>query len=67
MNEDASVYLTTQEAADLLHCSRSLLERNRERRDDLPPYVRIGGSVRYRLADIEAWADAQARRNGAKP
>jgi len=25
-----------------------------------PPYVKVGGRVRYRLTDLAAWLDAQA-------
>ena len=57
-------YLTTQEAAALLRCSVSLLARDRDRRTDLPPYVRLGKRVVYRRADIERWVDAQ--QNGAE-
>lgn len=59
MTHDADEYLTTQEAAALLHCSVSLLSRDRVRRSDLPPFVRIGGRVLYRRSDLDAWMDAQ--------
>jgi predicted DNA-binding transcriptional regulator AlpA len=31
-----------------------------------PRYVRVGGSIRYRLRDIEAWLDANTT-GGARP
>jgi predicted DNA-binding transcriptional regulator AlpA len=52
-------YLTTPEVAALLRCSVSLLTKDRDKRDDLPPYVRVGSRILYRRADIEAWADQQ--------
>jgi excisionase family DNA binding protein len=46
--------LTQREAAALLHLSERTLERFRVSGTG-PRFVRLGRSVRYRLADIEAF------------
>ena len=48
--------LTTEELAKLLGCSTSLLTRARVYgTSDLPGYIKIGKSVRYRLSTVQAW------------
>jgi excisionase family DNA binding protein len=46
--------LTQREAATLLHLSERTLERWRVAGDGLK-FIRLGRSIRYRLADIEAF------------
>jgi predicted DNA-binding transcriptional regulator AlpA len=31
-----------------------------------PPFLKLGGSVRYDLSDLDAWLDAQRRRHTAE-
>jgi excisionase family DNA binding protein len=46
--------LTQREAATLLHLSERTLERFRVSGTG-PKFVRLGRSIRYRLADVEAF------------
>ena len=46
--------LTTDEAADLLELTAGTMKNYRVDNTG-PPYVKIGGKVRYRRADLEAW------------
>jgi excisionase family DNA binding protein len=58
--------LTTRETAELLRCSVRTLDR--ERADGRGcPWVRIGGRVRYRRADVEAFVAAHVRGHAAEP
>jgi Helix-turn-helix domain len=52
------LFLTTNDAAALLRISPRSLERRRQDGSG-PPFCRIGGCVRYLLADLLAWADSQ--------
>lgn len=51
--------LTTEEAAKVLGISKSSLAHRRSAGLPSPPFLRIGGSVRYRLQDIHTWVDEQ--------
>jgi excisionase family DNA binding protein len=52
--------LTALETAQLLRCSLRTLDR--ERSDGRGcPFVRIGGRIRYRRADVEAFIAAHVR------
>ena len=59
--------LTAAEVARLLRCSLRTLDR--ERSDGRGcPFVRIGGRIRYRRADVEAFVAAHVRsRAGGAP
>lgn len=47
-------------AADLIGFSPSTLQKWRHFKDPgAPAFVRVGRSVRYRVADLEEWAAAQ--------
>ena len=61
MTGDTSL-LTTREAAAWLHCSERKLERHRLHGDG-PTYVKMGGSVRYSAAALDAWLAANTRRS----
>ena len=52
--------LTARAVATNLGCSLRKLERHRARGDG-PPYVRVGGLIRYPLRDLEAWLAARRR------
>jgi predicted DNA-binding transcriptional regulator AlpA len=54
--------LTPRDTAKHLSCSERTLERRREEGDG-PPYVKIGGAVRYPLAALEEWLTEQTRRS----
>jgi excisionase family DNA binding protein len=55
MNHDI---MTTAEAADYLRLSKPTLERARVSGDG-PLYCKLGGSVRYRRADLETWLQSR--------
>lgn len=49
--------LTTDEAAQRLGVSSSLLEKLRVYSPEKsPPFIRIGRAIRYRPGDLDAWA-----------
>lgn len=52
--------LTTIEAAGRIGVSASWLNKSRMNGTG-PVYLKIGGSVRYRLDDLEAWLASQRR------
>lgn len=52
--------LTTPQAADYLGLSRYTLEVWRSRGDG-PQYLKLGRSVRYRVDDLDAFAEQAAR------
>jgi len=60
MNIPSETLLTAGETARLLRCSLRTLDR--ERADGRGcPFVRIGGRIRYRRADVEAFVAAHVR------
>jgi excisionase family DNA binding protein len=56
-------FLLTTEAAALLRLSKRTLEKYRMTGIGGPPFVRIGGRVLYRRADLENWLAATLRRS----
>lgn len=50
--------LTTQEVTELLNMSRSTLYKLRMR-GAAPRAITVGGRLRFRRSDLEAWLDAQ--------
>jgi hypothetical protein len=52
--------LTAGETAQLLRCSLRTLDRDRAEGRGCP-FVRIGGRIRYRTSDIEAFVVANVR------
>ncbi|EGO93788.1 AlpA family transcriptional regulator [Acidiphilium sp. PM] len=59
-------YLRTPEAARFLGLSGRTLEKHRSFGSG-PAYRKIGGRVVYRLADLQAWAEAGARQSTSDP
>lgn len=53
-------FLTERDVAALLAISTKTLQRWRWLGGG-PPYRKLGHAVRYRRADVEAWADSAAR------
>jgi hypothetical protein len=51
-------YVTTKQASILLSIPERTLEDYRNRKSGGPPYSLVGVRVRYRLADLRAWAEA---------
>jgi excisionase family DNA binding protein len=56
-------YLTEKEAAEILKVSPYTLAKLRKEGNG-PPYVKIGGSIRYIKETIQEWVKAQERRRG---
>jgi hypothetical protein len=54
-------YMDSRQAAVYLGLSANTLNCWRSRRGDGPPFVKLGGKVKYRLADLDAWADGRRR------
>ena len=57
--------LTASETAQYLRCSLRTLDRERADGRGIP-YVRIGGRIRYRRADVEAFVEAHVRRRAGR-
>lgn len=53
----APEYLSPKQAAQLTGVPLKTLEMFRSVRKG-PPYYRVGGRVRYKLADVRAWIEA---------
>ena len=53
---------TTQQAAEFLGLKAHTPEKWRTTGIG-PPFIYVGGAVRYRPADVEAWLDSQTRRS----
>jgi predicted DNA-binding transcriptional regulator AlpA len=58
-------YRNTLWTAGYLGISRHTLACWRSRGEG-PPFCKIGGSVRYRVADLDAWAEARRRDPSAR-
>ncbi len=57
------IYLTTQEAAEFLRCSKSYLEKLRVTGGG-PSYLKLsGGKVLYTIPDLIDWAERGRRRS----
>lgn len=50
--------LNTREAAQYVRLGKPTLERFRITGDG-PPYCKLGGAVRYRRADLDAWLESR--------
>lgn len=54
--------------AEVLDLSISTIEKLRAQgSDDLPPYLVIGGSIRYSDLDVEAWIESRLQSGKATP
>ena len=60
MNDNASSYMSTREAAAFLGLSPRTLDRYRVSGGG-PVFRKFGSSVRYARADLESWASARRR------
>jgi excisionase family DNA binding protein len=58
----ANIFLTANEAADLLNISRVTLARWRLEGSG-PPFCKFGRTVRYERAALLSWARSRARRS----
>lgn len=58
-------YIDDRELARRLGLSRGTLQQWRSlRREDGPPFVRVGHAIRYRWPDVVAWLES--RRSGGE-
>ncbi len=57
-----SIVLNPEEVAAYLGVSKSFLMKARVT-GNTPPYVKIGGAVRYRVNDLEEWLNQNTRRS----
>ena len=60
MNDNASSYMSTREAAAFLGLSPRTLDRYRVSGEG-PVFHKFGSSVRYGRTDLESWAQARRR------
>lgn len=61
-----SEIFTTHEAAAYCRLGKPTLERFRISGDG-PRYCKLGGSVRYRRADLDAWLESRLTRSTSDP
>jgi excisionase family DNA binding protein len=54
--------MTPQQAAEYLGIAKHTLARWRVEGEG-PPFLKLGGPVRYDVADLDAWIDARRRRS----
>lgn len=54
--------LNTKEAANYVRLGKPTLERFRISGDG-PPYAKLGGAVRYRRSDLDAWLSSRLIRS----
>jgi len=57
--ETSTKYMNTRGVAAYLNCSTSYLEKT-PLTGGGPRFIKIGKAVRYRLADLDAYADARS-------
>jgi Helix-turn-helix domain len=62
----SEVLLTPKQAAKLLNLSTSWLAKQRGKGGG-PPYLKLDGAVRYRLADLQLWMKARLRLSTSGP
>lgn len=60
------VYLDTQDAAERMDLSPRTLEQWRVKGGG-PPFMKIGGGVRYDRADLDQWLASRKRRSTSDP
>lgn len=65
MQQSLTAILTDEELAQFLKLSPGTLRHHRTSGGDHIPYVRIGGSIRYRMEDVIAYLDSKVVANGA--
>jgi predicted DNA-binding transcriptional regulator AlpA len=58
MNQQDEAYWTDRQVANVFQISGATLRRWRTQRKG-PKYCRLGGSIRYRVADVREWAANQ--------
>lgn len=56
--------LTIEDLAELLHTTPRGIRIRRHRGRSLPPALRLGGRLLWRISDVAAWLEAEARRQG---
>jgi excisionase family DNA binding protein len=51
--------LSVDELAEYLGVTRAVIYQNRHRGGDLPPAIKVGRHLRFRLDVVQAWLDAK--------
>lgn len=63
-----SPYLTIEQVASLIGVPKSFIYRRTARGHGDPiPHYRIGGHLRFKLAEIEQWIEGHRKEPGAEP
>lgn len=57
--------MTPRQTADFLGLSESTLAKKRLTKEG-PPYIKMGGTVRYRRSDLETFVERSVRRSTHK-
>ena len=55
----SNIWMTVAEAATYLRCSQTFLNTDRLTRLHNIPFSRLGRHIRYSVADLDAWLEAQ--------
>jgi len=68
MDINNKLLLKEKEAAELLSMSTHFLRRDRISENSVGvPFIRIGGAIRYRLEELEAWILEKSKISHQKP
>ena len=57
--EKWNTLLKAKELGDQLGISAASIYRRRSLGEPLPPAIKIGGSIRWRQSDVDAWLESQ--------
>lgn len=60
MENNTNIYTPEKQVADHLNISVRTLQSLRLRGEG-PPFYKLGGNVRYKFDEVDAWADQQKR------
>lgn len=60
MNHTEERLLSRQDVADYLNVTKSAIEKWGKQG---PPMLRVGGTVRYRMADVNKWIEERTNRS----
>lgn len=67
MDNELAQLLDQKQAAHLLGLSPRTMEAWRLTAGGGPHYIKVGGRVRYRRSDLEAWLDTRRRTSTSDP
>ena len=55
--QEITVFITSKDAAAIMGVSNGALANRRYRKENSPPYFRVGSLVRYKLSDVVEWLE----------